>query len=314
MRRYLLLTICLLPLGLTAQKSKYDSTRELRGSGLLVHELPAVKAFDTIEIRQFPGTVKVEVGATEAFVDITLDDNLQPFLRVENENGTLKLSFEDRQGQPFWISKANVDVKITTPTLKRLKHGSNSNIIVHGLQGNSFMLANEANGNVTLQGKVTTLDIVSSANGTVNADALAVESANIVTQANATVRVNARRVNMVRQAFANVINVADRTPTLVTMAVPKDLPKPVNVRFRNNSAFPRKITLISYAPGEAGNETNSFTLTAYSSREKQYPIGTVVYLATNRQVDQVMRGGRLRGKPFLAVSPEDNGRTVNIFK
>ncbi|GAB4020916.1 hypothetical protein GCM10028808_64040 [Spirosoma migulaei] len=256
----------------------------------------------------------VEVGGVEPSVDITLDDNMQPLLRVENQNGTLKLSFEDPQGRSFWISKATIEVKITTPTLKQLNHGSNSEVTVKGLLGESFRLVNQANGNVTLTGKVNSLDVVSTANGTVDASALAVQSAKVVTQANATVRVNARQVNVVKQAFAQVINVADRIPTSATKQAVRttERTKLINVRFQNNSGLPRMITLISYAPGEEANETNGFTLAPYTNREKQYPVGTAVYVATNEQVEQVMRGDRLRGKPFLRVSADDEGRTVKL--
>ncbi|UFH57779.1 GIN domain-containing protein [Spirosoma sp. KNUC1025] len=314
MKHVLLLISCLLSLWATAQHNKYNSNREWRGSGRPVRQKPSVKPFDALEIHQFPASVLVEVGGVEPSVAITLDDNLQPLLRVENQKGTLKLSFEDPQGRPFWVSKATIDVRITTPTLKQLNHGSNSNVTVTGLLGESFALVNQANGNVSLTGKVNSLDVVSAANGTVDADALMVQSANVVTQANATVRVNARQVNVVKQAFAQVINVADPTPASATRkaAAATEGSKRIHVRFENNSPLPRTITLISYAPGQEANETNGFTLAPYAKREKQYPVGTAVYVATNEQVEQVMRGERLRGNPFLTVSAGDEGRTVKL--
>jgi hypothetical protein len=315
MNKLLLCLACLLAISAKAQ-NKYDSANELRGSGRTVRETPVVKAFDAIEISQFPANVVVEVGAVGSSVDITLDDNLKPLLRVENENGTLKLSFQDPQNRPFWISKATISVKITTPTLRRLNHGSNSDVTVNKLSGGSFALVNEANGQVTLTGKVNTLDVVSSANGTVDADQLTVQTANVVTQANATIRVNAEQVKVVKQAFASVINVADRAKTSVPNqpSQTESSQKLVTLSFENNSPLPRTFTLVSYAPGEPGNETNGFTLAPYANRQKQYPVGTAVYVATKDQVDIVMSGRRLQGKPFITVNADDEGRLVKLIK
>lgn len=316
MKLYLLLPTCLLSLVVNAQSGRYDASQELRGSGRLVRETPAIEPFDALEIQQFPAKVTVDVGGTESSITIAVDDNLRPLLRVESGENTLKLAFRDPQNKPFWISKANVEVRLTTPVLKRLKHGSNSDVTVKGLRGESFALVNEANGNVTLNGRVNSLDVISSANGTVDAGELPVQSANIVTQANATVRVNARRVNLVRQAFANVVNVAGQTRPSADSQVglTKSDQQLISLRFHNNSPLPRKVALVSYAPGDEGNETNGFTLAPYASREKQYAVGTAVYVATKQQIDVVMSGRRLRGKPFLTVAATDEGRTVQLAR
>lgn len=315
MNKLLLCLACLLAIYAQAQH-KYDSANELRGSGRMVREKPVVKAFDAIEISQFPANVIVEVGAAGSSVDITLDDNLQPLLRVENESGTLKLSFRDPQNRPFWISKANVSVRVTTPTLKRLTHGSNSDVTVSKLSGGSFALVNQANGTVTLTGTVDALEVISQANGTIDADQLAVKTATVMTQANAAVRINAEQVKVTKQAFASVVNVANRASTsAVNQFSPTELSqKLVTLRFENNSPLPRNFTLVSYAPGEPGNETNGFTLAPYANRQKQYPVGTAVYVATKEQIDLVMSGRRLQGKPLLTVKADDEGRMVKLIK
>ncbi len=316
MKRLLVILTGLLSIGVNAQTDKYNASTELRGSGRLVHVVPTVGRFESIETRQFPATITVEVGGTESAVTIDIDDNLRSLLWVEAEDGLLKLAFRDRQDKPFWISKDNVNVKITTPILKRFKHGSNSDVTVNGLRGDSFALINEANGNVTLNGKVNEISIVCSANGMINADKLKAQTASVVTQANATVRINAQQVNEVRQAFAKVINVAEQVPSAATsqVAVARSAQKLVNIRFQNDSPLPRQITLISYTPGEDGNETNGFTLAPYANRQKQYLVGTAVYVATNEQVDLVMRGGRLQSKPFLTVSTDDEGRIIKLVR
>jgi hypothetical protein len=201
----------LLPLGVYAQGSKYDSQKELRGSGRIVRETKTIDPFDGIEINQFPAKVTVEVGTAESSVDISVDDNLRPLLRIDNKAGTLTLAFKDPQDKPFWISKSTINVIIRTSKLKRLTNGwSNSAILVKGVSGELFSLVNKANADITLRGKVDTFDLVSSANGTINADGLIVNTANVVTQANATVRINARTVNEVKSGQANLVNIATR--------------------------------------------------------------------------------------------------------
>ncbi|MFD2571057.1 GIN domain-containing protein [Spirosoma soli] len=299
-----------------AQGNKYDATKELRGNGQLIRETKSVESFEEITINQFPAKVAVEVGGTTSAVTLSVDDNLRPLLHIESKNGTLTLSFKDPNDKPFWISKANVAVAVKTPVLKRLSNGSNGDVTVSGITGNSFDLTNQANGNVTLRGTVNRLNVVSLANGRVNAEQLMVDQASVVTQANATVSVNAKQLSSQKMAFATIRNVAEQSESSSKTQVSeaRSDQKLVSIRFKNNSALPRTFTLISYAPGEEGNETNGFTLAPYANRQKQYPVGTTVYVATKDQVGVVMSGKRLSGKPFLTVDPGDDGRTVDLVK
>lgn len=201
---------CLLSFGAFAQDNKYNAAAELRGNGQIIRETRTLTAFDGVETKQFPAAITIEASSTESSVDIRLDDNLRPFLRIDNGNGTLTLSFEDPQRKPFWISKATISVLIKTPRLRRLKHGSNSDVLVTNLNGPSFNLVNEANGNVTLRGKIDNFNVVSAANGNVRAEELTAQNANVVTQANATLRINAQALSEIRSGHGQVINVAKR--------------------------------------------------------------------------------------------------------
>jgi len=205
----LIIFALLLPLGPHAQHNKPTQPTELRGSGRVLREVKTVRPFDGIEIDQFPARVVVESGATESSVSISIDDNLRSLLVIDDRDGTLRLSFRSPGNRPIWVSKANIDVLIKTPSLARFKHGSNSEVAVRGLRGESFAFINGANGNVQLQGRVKTFDLVSNANGDVDAEGLLTSTTNVLTQANASIRVNAKRINEVRNANADVINVAN---------------------------------------------------------------------------------------------------------
>ncbi|GAB3643471.1 GIN domain-containing protein [Spirosoma arcticum] len=211
MKTPLLIFALLLSIILQAQHSKYDASQEILGSGQVVQEIKRVEPFTEIQTRQFPAKITVEVGGSESSVGISLDDNLRQFLRIDQEDGILKLSFADPQGKPSWVSKSAISVTVRTPQLIRLRHGSNSDVLVKGLSGEWFDLANEANGNVTLLGKVTTFNVASAANGGIRADELITQTANVITLANATLRVNAQTVNEVRSGRAQIINVAKPT-------------------------------------------------------------------------------------------------------
>ncbi|MBO0948224.1 GIN domain-containing protein [Fibrella forsythiae] len=208
MKTILITLVMLLPLGSYAQ-DKYAASKELRGNGRLIRETKTVRPFDGIEIEQFPARVVVEAGATESSITISIDENLRPLLQIEEKNGTLRLAFKDLNDKPFWVSKSSIDVVIRTPELKRFRHGSNSDVAVHGLRGESFAFVNGGNGNVQLQGRVRTLELASVANGHVDAEGLLTKTANVMTHANATIRVNANDVNEVRKANATVINIAN---------------------------------------------------------------------------------------------------------
>lgn len=88
----------------------------------------------------------------------------------------------------------------------------------------------------------------------------------------------------------------------------------VIIRFRNNSLMPRKVSLITYRPSEAGNETQIMMLMPMGNTKQELPVGTKVYFADEKQVDVVMSGQRIDGsKPFLVVQKSDAGKIINIF-
>ena len=198
----------LLALTSQAQDATYSSSLEARGSGRMVRETKLVAPFTEIQTQQFPANITVEVGGSESSVAINLDDNLRPYLRIDQQNDILKLSFTDSLGKPFWISQSTMSVTIRTPQLIDFRHGSNSDVLIQGLRGKWFDLAHEANGRVMLRGKVTSFNVVSTANGNVGADELLTQRANVVSTARATVRVNAQDIKEINSGQGQIINIA----------------------------------------------------------------------------------------------------------
>jgi hypothetical protein len=86
----------------------------------------------------------------------------------------------------------------------------------------------------------------------------------------------------------------------------------VYVKFKNNSILFSNVKLIAYQPGIPGNSTEGLVLRPFETIKKKFQIGTRIYFANAVQIDTVMSGNPLRGKPFLQVTKDDAGKTFDI--
>jgi hypothetical protein len=87
----------------------------------------------------------------------------------------------------------------------------------------------------------------------------------------------------------------------------------ITIHLKNSAWLPRKCTLISYAPGETGNGTQSYWLLPGTSKEWKFLLGTKLYLANQKQVDIMMGGKSIdNGKPFLVIKKEDDNKTFKF--
>lgn len=87
----------------------------------------------------------------------------------------------------------------------------------------------------------------------------------------------------------------------------------VSIKLKNSSLLPKKVAIISYQPGDAGNGTEQVTIMPKSEKGLTYKVGTKIYLADAKQVDVVMSGQRIgKDKPFLIVKKEDAGKTFSF--
>lgn len=101
---------------------------------------------------------------------------------------------------------------------------------------------------------------------------------------------------------------SEAAPTLAQISA-----KTIAIKLRNPSLLPKKITLISYAPGETGNGTTGFMLAPKGTKSFTFPTGTRLYLADSEQVDIVMSGKRIdSGKPFLTVKTDDANKAFDV--
>jgi hypothetical protein len=86
----------------------------------------------------------------------------------------------------------------------------------------------------------------------------------------------------------------------------------VYVKFKNNSILFSNVKLIAYQPGIPGNSTEGLLLRPFETIKKKFQIGTRIYFANAVQIDTVMSGNPLRGKPFLQITKDDADKTFDI--
>ena len=90
-------------------------------------------------------------------------------------------------------------------------------------------------------------------------------------------------------------------------------PATVTVKLKNSSFLPKKVTIITYQPGDTGNGTEQVTMMPKAAKTLSYQEGTRIYLADAKQVGVVMSGKRIdKEKPFLVVKKEDAGKTFGF--
>ena len=96
----------------------------------------------------------------------------------------------------------------------------------------------------------------------------------------------------------------------ITLSAQREQTEVITVKLQNSSFLPKKVTIITYQPGNDGNETLQVTMMPKAKKKLTYREGTKVYLADSRQVGVVMSGKRIDDdKPFLVIKKEDAGKT-----
>jgi hypothetical protein len=164
----------------------------LMGSGKVVTKTYALEDFEKLSIRDFDGSIEVEVGKPYS-IKIEIDDNLAPLLSVikDNENRQLDIFLQMNKNGRLYLENTNIKIKVTMPKLIDLAHRGNTSIAVMGLFGQNFKFINEGNGNAFLSGNVDELEIKKMGNGEVKANDLKCKTSDVKSYGNGNVLVNA---------------------------------------------------------------------------------------------------------------------------
>ncbi|MCU0326516.1 MAG: DUF2807 domain-containing protein [Spirosomaceae bacterium] len=162
----------------------------LRGSGRVVSKSFDFKGFDKVSFEDFDGKIEVEIGKPFS-IHVTIDDNLEPLLRVEKDDAEnqLKLWLENNKNGRLYLEDTHIKIKVSLPESSIISHRGNSIVKIVGIVGRYFRLENNGNGNVYLAGRIDDLDIIKLGNGEVKAQDLIAKTAKVKSYGNGNVLV-----------------------------------------------------------------------------------------------------------------------------
>ncbi len=163
--------------------------KELNGSSKIINKIYDFKNFDKIEIQDLSGKVTVEVGKLFS-IAAAIDDNLEPLLKVTENNGELKIELTGNRSNRLYIEQTNISIKITMPAITEVLHSANSKLLIEGINSKKFKLKSNENGTVIIKGTSTYLEIICASNGNVNAEALIAKNISIIKRGNGNVYLN----------------------------------------------------------------------------------------------------------------------------
>lgn len=264
--------------------------KPLNGSGKIVERTFNYENFDQLQIRDLSGKITVETGKPFS-VSVSIDDNLEPLLRVSNQNGELQMELEDNENNRRYIEATHIRIVITMPVLNSLRYRSNSDISISGIQQALLKIRAAGNGDIMLSGKTEELDIEKSGNGDLKAEGLLATRVQVQKSGNGDVLINTPnpfRAN--GSGNGDVINRNEGSPERGSgidgngeiryknqPAAPAmgDL-KRVDVRINNETA--EWIELIVRFPGRG---SYGIDLKAYSTVKETVPVGTRFYREGN---------------------------------
>lgn len=184
----LLLPSCIIAIGDGAADAFHSSWgwSGKRGSGVSATQTRAVQDFHSVRLDD-SSFVDITVGP-ELSVALTADDNLIDDLTTVVRDGVLVISMRDGVDASFRIGPS---VRITVPTLRAVSVDGSGTAVVKGLSGEKFSASLQGSGDLTANGKVTSVNVELSGSGDVDLSGVECQDANVALQGSGDVRVRA---------------------------------------------------------------------------------------------------------------------------
>lgn len=168
---------------------------QITGSGRMVQLSPAVTEFTIVELSKMNVKVVLETGAPTHSLQVSIDDNLQSYFRMSNENGVLKLWLDiDYSKTRKWLSDNNTVITIKAPSVLFLRNTGNTDIEIKLAGQSKFELNSKGNPNITLTGEIPELNIHTTGNSDIDAGHLICNQVVLKATGNSDIVVNARTV------------------------------------------------------------------------------------------------------------------------
>jgi hypothetical protein len=320
-----ILTILLL-LGITniccsqSSYSNYDGKKweQLKGSGNLIKLNPVIGPFTAIEVNNMNVKIKVETGASDYNMNISIDDNLKDFFKWQQDGSILKLFLDMSGGKyPRWLSNNNTVITIKAPAIEKLHNKGNSDLDINLQNQDVFNLITNGNPDIIITGKISELNLQSTGNADIKAGELVAGKIILSTTGNADIEVKTKELIekeiQGNNEISNLYYIVKKVQQQAYDDLDNDKIELIRFKIKNNTALAEKITLVSYRPDREGNGTIMFTLIPLGIKNFRFPVGTKVYLANSEQVNTVMSGAKISDqKPFLIVKTEDAGKVFEI--
>ncbi|WP_235293083.1 GIN domain-containing protein [Portibacter lacus] len=149
------------------QEIKFVEFSEITGSENLTSKIIEVASFEGIMAHD---QIQVVIQQGEAKVEISAEDNLLEFLKVENINGELKI-FIDRENKPNVHSNFPMVVRISNPEFQSIRAFNQSEILIEGALKQdriSIEMSNQSNLRGRLEVDSIDLSLVQQSNAYVN--------------------------------------------------------------------------------------------------------------------------------------------------
>ncbi|MBD3402309.1 hypothetical protein GF420_05395 [candidate division GN15 bacterium] len=134
----------------------------VKGSGDIVTETRDIENFERIS-SSGSFDIFVTVGP-DVSLEIEFDDNLIELVETEVHGGTLHID-----SRKSFRSRHNCNIRITVPTLERIKISGSGDAVVEQVTGKVFECKIAGSGDVRLEGEVDEVDISIAGSGDVDA-------------------------------------------------------------------------------------------------------------------------------------------------
>lgn len=164
---------------------------QLKGSGKTITKTYDFKNFDKVYFENLADKLEVEIGKPFS-ISVTIADNLIDIFSITENSSEyeLTLSFKDNWNNKKYIENTHFKVKITMPEASLIKNIGNSNLSVKNVIGRYFRIENSGNGDTSISGKIDSLDIIKSGNGSIDSGKLMAKKGDVKNTGNGDVIVN----------------------------------------------------------------------------------------------------------------------------
>jgi hypothetical protein len=292
--KYMKKILCLFTLICVLIRPTITYSQSIKGSGKTIQKKFPLTDFNMLNFQDLDGEITVQSGIAYS-VNVTIDDNLAELLEVTKNNSTLEMKLSGNRNNKLYIEKTNIRVNITMPDLVLISHKGNSNLLIQGIHSSTLEAFNSGNGNITVAGDATNLNLTNSGNGNIFAQDLLANNVNVKSSGNGNVVVNSAQeflVNAMGNGFVKntgkasaAINsthsgnarILDSTTIrqILTSSIakkPLEVTPRVQSRIKNLTPWAVKFRVMYYPSGSYG-----FTINPGEIHTEYFPVGTKLY-------------------------------------